>query len=50
MFTAPLLPTIEKVTVKLSDLVQQTMSAGQLLTISPDGSISIGDYTPPQRN
>jgi neutral ceramidase len=46
VFTAPLLPTIEKVTVKLSDLVQQTMSAGQLLTISPDGSISVGDYTP----
>ena len=48
-FTAPLLPPIEKVTVKLSDRVQATMSAGQLLIISPDGSISVGDYRPPRR-
>jgi hypothetical protein len=48
-FTAPPLPTIEKLTVKLSDRIQPTMSAGQLLTIAPDGSISVGDYRPPRR-
>lgn len=47
-FTAPLLPTIEKLTVKLSDRIKPNMSAGQLLTISPDGSISVGDYMPPR--
>ena len=48
-FTALLLPTIEKLTVKLSDRIQATMSAGQLLIISPGGSISAGDYRPPPR-
>jgi neutral ceramidase len=49
-FTGPLLPTIEKVTVWVSDDVQPTMSAGQLLTISADGSVAVGDYAPPARN
>jgi hypothetical protein len=48
-FTGPLLPTIERLTVKRSDLIQSTMSAGQLLIISPDGSISVADYMPPPR-
>jgi len=48
-FTGPLSPTIDKLTVKLSDLIQPTMSAGQLMIISPDGSISVGDYMPPPR-
>ncbi|MDQ6778337.1 MAG: neutral/alkaline non-lysosomal ceramidase N-terminal domain-containing protein [Actinomycetota bacterium] len=49
-FTGPLLPTIDKVTVWVSDTVQPTMSAGQLLTISADGSVSVGEYTPPARH
>ena len=48
-FTGPLLPTIDKVTVWVSDATQPTMAAGQLLTIASDGSISVGDYTPPTR-
>ena len=48
-FTGPLLPTIEKVTVWVRDTTQPTMAAGQLLTIAPDGSVSVGDYTPPAR-
>ena len=48
-FTAPLVPTIEKLRVWVSDDVQPTMAAGQLLTIASDGSISVGDYTPPPR-
>jgi hypothetical protein len=43
------LPTVEKLTVKLSDRIHATMSTGQLLIISPDGSISVGDYRPPRR-
>jgi neutral ceramidase len=50
VFSSPLLPTIERVTVKLSDRIQKSMSAGQLLTISPDGSTSVADYTPPRRD
>jgi neutral ceramidase len=46
-FTGPLLPTIDKVTVSVSDATQLTMTAGQLLTIASDGSITAGDYTPP---
>jgi neutral ceramidase len=46
-FTGPLLPTIEKLTVAVNDDVQPAMAAGQLLTIAPDGSVSVGDYTPP---
>jgi neutral ceramidase len=49
-FTAPLLETIEKVTVWVSDSIQPAMSAGQLLTISPDGGVSVGVYTPPRRH
>jgi neutral ceramidase len=49
-FTGALLPTIEKLTVWVSDHVQPTMSAGQLLTISADGSVAVGAYTPPARN
>jgi neutral ceramidase len=48
-FTGPLLPTIDKLTVRVSDEIQPTMSAGQLLIISADGSISVGEYTPPPR-
>ncbi|HUO69788.1 MAG TPA: neutral/alkaline non-lysosomal ceramidase N-terminal domain-containing protein [Solirubrobacteraceae bacterium] len=49
-FTGLLLPTIEKVTVWVGDETQPTMAAGQLLTIAPDGAISVGDYTPPARH
>jgi neutral ceramidase len=48
-FTGPLLPTIDKVAVWVSDATQPTMAAGQLLTIASDGSISVGGYTPPTR-
>ncbi|HEX6713959.1 MAG TPA: neutral/alkaline non-lysosomal ceramidase N-terminal domain-containing protein, partial [Thermoleophilaceae bacterium] len=48
-FTGGLLPTIEKLTVKGDDGSEQTMAAGQLLTIAADGSISVGEYTPPPR-
>lgn len=48
-FTGPLLPTIGKLRVWVSDDIQPTMAAGQLLTIASDGSISVGDYTPPPR-
>ena len=44
------LPTVETVTVKVGDDVKRTMSAGQLLTISADGSISVGEYSPPPRS
>jgi neutral ceramidase len=49
-FTGPRpLPTIEQVTVRVGEDVEQTMAAGQLLTIAADGSISVGAYTPPPR-
>jgi neutral ceramidase len=49
-FTGPQpLPTVEKVTVRVSDDVRPAMAAGQLLTIAPDGSASVGQYTPPPR-
>jgi neutral ceramidase len=48
-FTGPLLPTIDKVTVWVTDATQPTMTAGQLLTIATDGAISVGEYTPPTR-
>jgi neutral ceramidase len=43
------LPTVETVAVKVGNDIKRTMSAGQLLTISADGSISIGEYSPPPR-
>jgi neutral ceramidase len=49
-FTGALLPTIEKLRVWVSDHIQPTMSAGQLLTISADGSVAVGDYAPPPRH
>ncbi|MDQ6938443.1 MAG: neutral/alkaline non-lysosomal ceramidase N-terminal domain-containing protein, partial [Actinomycetota bacterium] len=48
-FTGALLPTIERLTVWVSDDVQPKMDAGQLLTISADGSVAVGDYTLPAR-
>jgi neutral ceramidase len=45
----PPLPTIEKVKVWVSSTIQLPMVAGQLLTVAPDGSMSVGDYTPPPR-
>ena len=49
-FTGPLLPTVKTLTVKTSDDIRLTMSAGQLLSVSNDGSVSVGDYTPPPRD
>jgi neutral ceramidase len=49
-FTGPGLPTIRKVAVRTRDGPQLTMSAGQLLTISADGSMSVGSYVPPPRD
>jgi neutral ceramidase len=49
-FTILPLPTIEKLTVFVSDGIQPTMSAGQLMTIEAGGSVSVGDYTPPPRH
>jgi neutral ceramidase len=46
-FTGPLLPTIEQLRVWVSDDVQPTMAAGQLLTVASDGSVGVSDYTPP---
>ena len=43
------LPTVETVTVKVGNDIKRTMSAGQLLIISADGSISVGEYSPPPR-
>ena len=43
------LPTVKTVTVKVGNDMKRTMSAGQLLIISADGSISIGEYSPPPR-
>jgi hypothetical protein len=48
-FTGPGLPTIRKVAARTRDGAQLTMSAGQLLTISADGSMSVGGYIPPPR-
>lgn len=48
-FTGPLLSTVEKVTVWISDDIQPTLAAGQLLIISAGGAVSVGDYTPPPR-
>ncbi len=46
-FTGQLLPTIRRLQVRLADHSTLEMSAGQLMTIAPDGSISVGDYRPP---
>jgi neutral ceramidase len=43
------LPTVKTVTVKVGNDIKQTMSAGQLLIIAADGSISVGEYSPPPR-
>ena len=48
-FTGALLPKVEELTVWVSDKIQPKMAAGQLLTIAADGSIAVGDYTPPVR-
>ena len=48
-FTGPLLPTIDRLTVTVRDDLQVAMSAGQLLVVSADGSVSVGDYSPPAR-
>jgi neutral ceramidase len=48
-FTGPLLPTVDKLKVRVSQTLEPTMSAGQLMTISADGAISVGDYNPPPR-
>jgi neutral ceramidase len=48
-FTLLRLLTLDEVKVKVSDAIQPTMAAGQLLTIAPDGSVTVGDYTPPVR-
>jgi neutral ceramidase len=47
-FTGHGLPTIRRVAVRTGDGTQFTMSAGQLLTISADGSMSVGRYSPPR--
>ncbi len=49
-FTGPGLPTLRDVAVRAGDGTEVTMSAGQLLTIAPDGSMSVGSYVPPSRN
>jgi neutral ceramidase len=48
-FTGLLLPTVSTVTVRVDERGQRTMQAGQLLAVSPDGSITVGGYTPPRR-
>ena len=45
----PPLPTIETVKVSVSSGIQLPMVAGQLFTVGPEGSMSVGDYTPPPR-
>jgi hypothetical protein len=45
-FTGPLLPTVEEVQIVTHHRGRLTMSAGQLLTIATDGSISVGDFVP----
>lgn len=48
-FTGNLLPTIRRVKVSIAGHRQLIMAAGELLTVSTDGSISVGGYTPPHR-
>jgi neutral ceramidase len=43
------LPTVKTVTVKVGNDIKRTMSAGQLLIVSADGSIAVGEYSPPPR-
>ena len=45
-FTGLLFPTVEEVQVVIPHRGRLTMSAGQLLTIATDGSITVGDFTP----
>ena len=47
-FTGLLFPTVEEVQVVTSHRGRLTMSAGQLLTIATDGSITVGNFTPRQ--
>jgi neutral ceramidase len=44
----PPLPTIDKVTVVTGGSGHREMAAGQLLTIAADGSVSVGEYAPPE--
>jgi neutral ceramidase len=46
-FTGGLLPTIRTVQVRLAEHRTLGMSAGQLMTLAPDGSITVGNYRPP---
>ena len=46
-FTGQLLPTVRTVQVRLADHRTLGMSAGQLMTFAPDGSITVGNYRPP---
>jgi neutral ceramidase len=46
----PPLPTIHKVTVKVGGHGHLEMASGELLTIAEDGSVSVGQYTPPPRH
>lgn len=48
-FTGRLLPTIRRLQVRLADHSTLEMAAGQLMTIAPDGSISVGDYRTPRQ-
>jgi hypothetical protein len=48
-FTGPLVDTVDQLKVQVSDSVQPTMRAGQLMTVSAGGAINVGDYTPPPR-
>jgi hypothetical protein len=45
-FTGLLFPTVEEVQVEIPHRGRLTMSAGQLLTIATDSSITVGDFTP----
>ena len=47
-FTALPFPTVDEVQVVTSHRGRLTMSAGQLLTIAPDGSITVGNFIPRQ--
>ena len=45
-FTGLPFPTVQKVKVVIPHRGRLTMSAGQLLTIATDGSITVGNFTP----
>lgn len=46
-FTGHLLPTIRTVKISIARHRELIMAAGELLTVSADGSISVGSYSPP---